>query len=110
MSTCVTVDCWELRVWRGHWQVRTRFDAPEPARLALLVNRRRDPFGRYRLVRSTRLVATYVEATAPTEAQRFRERQADTMAVLRQSMTYYKSGSNGTEIASIPPEAKQVQR
>jgi len=52
-----------------------------------------------------RRVATYTEVPAPTVAREFRESQADRMQVRKQHMAYIKSGSNGTEIRSLPPEA-----
>ena len=105
MSNTVIVPCWRVYVWRGHWQVRSSHDTAGAARLALLVAQRRDRFDRFRIVEATRRVATFVQPPAPTEAQRFRERQADQMVIRRQAHTYYKSGCNGTEILQPPAEA-----
>ncbi len=103
--TTVTKPCWQVWVRRGEqWQMRSTHDSPGPARLAVLVGRRQDRWARFRIVVATRKVATYVEAPAPTAAQRFREAQADRMVVRRQATAYFKSGSNGTEILQLPKE------
>lgn len=105
MAEVKRVPCWRIDVWRGHWQLRSIHDTEAEARLQFLVQRRQHRFDRFRIVASTRRVATYTEAPAPTQARRFREAQADRMVVRRQAFSYYKSGSNGTEVPQPPKEA-----
>ena len=49
----------------------------------------------------TRRVASYAEANAPSEQQRFRHEQADRMFQRRLDTAYHKSGCNGTEIITL---------
>lgn len=104
MSAMITRPCWRVYAWNGHWRLRSTHDTPGAARLEILVLRRQDRFGRFRMVEATRKVATYVQPHAPTESQRFRENQFDRMVVRRQAFSYYKSGSNGTEVPQPPQE------
>jgi hypothetical protein len=102
----VAVPCWRVWVWRqGHWMVRSTHDTEAQAREASSQYRARNRFGRSLVRKSTRRVAAYVEAPAPTAAQKFREAQADRMALRRQAHAYFKSGSNGTEVLQLPKEA-----
>lgn len=105
MSRTVTVPCWRLYIWRGHWLMRSVHDSLESAQAEAVTLQLADPHVRLRVGQSTRRIAVMEEAPAPTEAQRFREQQADRMVIRRQALAYYKSGSNGTELPQLPPEA-----
>lgn len=102
MAEMRTIACFRLYVWRGHWQLRTVCDTADEARRAVAGLERGV---RVRIVPGTRRVASFSQAPAPTAAQKFREQQADRMVIRRQALTYYKSGSNGTEVPQLPKEA-----
>lgn len=96
--------CWDVQVWKGHWMVRSTHDSFESAQRAVRNGLRQNPKLHYRFVERVRRVASYAQPPAPTAAQQFREQQADKMAIRRQALTYYKSGSNGTEVPQLPGE------
>lgn len=97
----VTVPCWRLSVWKGHWVERSVHDTPEDAlRAAARVERG----VRSRIIPGTRKKAYFRQPDRPTEARRHREAIADAMVVRAQHMKLYKSSSNGTELATIPAE------
>lgn len=104
MTEMVTVPCWDVQVWRGHWQLRSTHASAAAAQQEVTAGRRRDPHVRLRVIQRTRRVASFTQAPAPTAAQRFREAQADRMVIRRQAFTYYKSGSNGTEVLQPPKD------
>ena len=105
MTEMVTVPCFDVQVWRGHWQVRSSHPTLQAAQREVAAGRQRDRHVRLRVVEGQRRVASYSQAPAPTAAQKFREQQADRMVIRRQAFTYYKSGSNGTEVPQVPKEA-----
>lgn len=98
MSRMVEVTCWRVYGWsKGRWTLRsthdTEADAAEHAEALCYRARIKTRVQECR----TRRAAPY-EAAAPTEAQRFRESQFDRMVIRRQAYSYFKSGSNGTEL------------
>ena len=99
MRIVTTQPCWEVQVWNGHWQTRSRHSTPAAAQRDML---RRRPGERLRVFATTRRVAVQTEPVRSAQAQAFRERRAEEMMVRRQALAYYKSGSNGTEIPSLP--------
>ena len=96
--------CYDVQVWKGHWMVRSTHDTFESAHRAVMNGLRQNPKLHYRYVERVRRVPTFRQPNAPTAAQKFREEQADKMVIRRQALTYYKSGSNGTEVPQLPTE------
>lgn len=101
----ITVPCWDVLVWNGHWQLRSSHSTLPAAQRECAAGLRRDPRARLRITQRQRKVATYSQPHAPTTAQQFREAQADKMVIRRQALAYYKSGSNGTEVPQLPADA-----
>lgn len=98
MTAFTPTPCWRVYGWgKGRWTLRSTHFTPDEAADAAeyLCLRYRV---KTRVLASTHRVASMTEAPAPTEAQRFRERQADQMVLRRQAFTYFKSGCNGTEL------------
>ena len=102
--TTKPVQAWRLYVWdRGRFVLRsTHYSADDAKRAVAQVERG----VRYRVRPAVIRVADWRHPHPPTAAQRHREQQADRMVVRRQALGYIKSGSNGTEIPSIPAEAR----
>lgn len=100
----ITVPCWDVLVWNGHWQRRSSHSTLQAAQQECAAGQRRDPRARLRITQRERRIASYSQPHAPTPTQRFREQQADKMAIRRQALAYYKSGSNGTEVPQLPVE------
>lgn len=88
--TCVTKPCWKLQVLKGHWMVKSSHDTLHAARREQQAVR--SDYTRTRIVESTRRVAMWTQPLPPTEAQRFREQQADQLVLQRQANQYFKSG------------------
>lgn len=101
MTEMHTVECYRVYVFRGHWQLRAVCDTVPEVRAELTKLGRNV---RVRITPGTRRVASFTQAPAPTAAQKFREQQADKMVIRRQAFTYYKSGSNGTEVLQPPKD------
>lgn len=94
----VTERCWEVRVFsRGGRRLYGKYPTFEGASAVASSLR-----GETWIRESTRRRAVMVQPAAPSAARRHREAESDRMAVLRQATTYYKSGSNGTEIPQLP--------
>ena len=76
---------------RGRWTLRSthtdEFDAYEQAEY--LGHRYKI---RARVQQATTRKAVATQAPRPTDAQRFREQQADSMVIRRQAYSYFKSG------------------
>ena len=99
--TTVTVPCFDLYVWRGHWVLRSRHRTQADLLKALAAV---ESGVRSQVRRATCRVAGFTQPDRPTEARRHREAVADAMVVRRQAFKLYKSSSNGTELASVPKE------
>ena len=101
MTAFVTVPAYRVFGWgRGRWTLRATYsDGFEAAEQAEALHHRTGC--RTKVVIGTRRVASYAEANAPSEQQRFRHEQADRMFQRRLDTAYHKSGCNGTEIITL---------
>ena len=101
MTAFVTVPAYRVYGWnRGRWTLRATYsDGFEAAEQAEALHHRTGC--RTKVVIGTRRVASYAEANAPSEQQRFRHEQADRMFQRRLDTAYHKSGCNGTEIITL---------
>jgi len=101
VTAFVTVPAFRVYGWgRGRWTLRgTYADHDEAQEQAEALGHRLKI--RTKVVVGTQRVASYTQAPAPTEQQRFRHQQADLMLQRRLDTAYHKSGCNGTEIIHL---------
>jgi hypothetical protein len=101
LTAFVTVPAYRVYGWnRGRWTLRDTYsDGFEAAEQAEALHHRTGC--RTKIVIGTRRVASYTQANAPSEQQRFRHEQADRMFQRRLDTAYHKSGCNGTEIITL---------
>ena len=94
----VEVTCWRVYGWsRGRWTLRSTHETQEDAEEHAEALRHRSKIStRVRMATTKRMMPT--PALPPSEAQRFREKQFDSMHLRRQAFAYFKSGANGTEL------------
>jgi len=93
------VTVWQVWACNKHMTFRSSHDTEADAREHAEAWRHRGQRSEVRLVQTRRVVAS--EALVPTVAKQIREQHKDRMSDLRDALTYYKSGSNGTEVPQL---------